>query len=362
MWLTLGQLILLLILPSTTNLLLGIIAVVDAAQSSSRRGNGRPSSSSYDRLISTFSPDGRLEQVEYAALAATRTIMAAVVERQQIIIVAPTGSLLQPIYIDYSDDDDEADETTPLSQHDNVVVDRKEGEAIQEDPSGISASSTSTTNNNSSTMTNQKRAASSRIVWMIGTGIAGDVLYLRDFLRAQALDHAMVWQDVDPTDTRHMVQMLARDAEIQCHRRTFVAGARPLAVAALLLAGGGGGAMVDDDEDAVVPQLALVSGWNGAVTGLDFACLGPHQDAVRAFVQRRCQTATTVPSSRPAVVHVVETLVDAAQQVLGSKTDLDVWIVSSAHGTIRQYTNVRDRASRRRLLDDLPGQPRNGGA
>jgi 20S proteasome alpha/beta subunit len=358
MWLTLGQLILLLILPSTTNLLLGIIAVVDAAQSSSRRGNGRPSSSSYDRLISTFSPDGRLEQVEYAALAATRTIMAAVVERQQIIIVAPTGSLLQPIYIDYSDDDDEADETTPLSQHDDVVVDRKEGEA-QEDPSGISASSSSTTTKYNNTSTNQKRTVS-RIVWMMGTGIAGDVLYLRDFLRAQALDHAMVWQDVDPTDTRHMVQMLARDAEIQCHRRTFVAGARPLGVAALLLAGGGGA--VNDDEDAVVPQLALVSGWNGAITGLDFACLGPHQDAVRAFVQRRLQTATTGPSSRPAVVHVVETLVDAAQQVLGSKTDLDVWIVSSAHGTIRQYTNVRDRTSRRRLLDDcLAGQRQNSG-
>jgi 20S proteasome alpha/beta subunit len=356
--LALWQLILLLILPLTTNLLLGTIAVVDAAQSSSRRGNGRSSSSSsYDRLISTFSPDGRLEQVEYAALAATRTILAAVVDRQQIIIVAPTGSLLQPIYIDYSDDDDEA---TLRSQ--DAVVDRKEGEAVQEDPPGISASSSSTTTKNNSTMTNQKRTVS-RIVWMMGTGIAGDVLYLRDFLREQALDHAMVWQDVNPTDTRHMVQMLARDAEIQCHRRTFVAGARPLGAAALLLTGGGGAAVDDDDDEDAGPQLALVSGWNGAVTGLDFACLGPHQDAVRAFVQRRCQTAMTLPSSRTAVVHLVETLVDAAQQVLGSKTDLDVWIVSSAHGKIRQYTNVRDRASRRRLLDDcLPGQPRNGGA
>jgi 20S proteasome alpha/beta subunit len=322
-----------------------VVVVVDAAQNSRRNSryassSSSSSSSAYDRLISTFSPDGRLEQVEYSAQAATRTILASIDrERNQIIVVAPTGSLLQLIYC--GDDDDDDDDQLLMDDHPTEV----------EDPSSSTSSSSSSAGHHHSENNKKKPAV---LLWMIGTGIAGDVLWLRDFLREQALEHAIVWEDDDNTrggGTVRQIELLARDAEIICHRRTFVAGARPLGALLFLL-----GFLANDDDDhasSTTPQLAEVSGWNGAATGLDFACSGPHRETIQAFVQqRRRSTSSTVGTAAQSSSDVVllETLLDAAQQVLGTKTNLDVWILS-ADGTTRQYTNVRDRASRRRLVE-----------
>jgi 20S proteasome alpha/beta subunit len=278
-----------------------LFCCIDAAQPSRRRygpssTSSTSSSSSYDRLISTFSPQGRLEQVEYSSQAATRTILITIDrDRNQILVVAPTtGSRLEPIFMAYPDD------TT--------------NDTNRTDGGGFKA-------------------------WMIGTGIAGDVLWLRDFLRQQALDHAIVWDN----DRTSLLETLAQDAERHCHRRTFVAGARPLG-AAIGLFGFSNNKRHDNDNDNLSPALAKVSGWSGASTNLEFAYLGPHQEELAAFVEKRKRTMIDT-SAQSAIV---DTLLDAAQQVLGTKTSLDLWIVSSDGGT-RQYTNVCDRASRRRL-------------
>jgi 20S proteasome alpha/beta subunit len=334
---------LLILITTSTMTLRCVDVVVDAAQNSRRNSryasSSSSSSSSYDRLISTFSPDGRLEQVEYSAQAATRTILASIDrERSQIIVVAPTGSLLQLIYC--GDDDDGDDQNSLLDDHPT---------AVEDPPSSTSSSSLSAGHDHSN---NNKKKKPAVLLWMIGTGIAGDVLWLRDFLREQALEHAIVWEDDDTTrggGTVHQIELLARDAETICHRRTFVAGARPLGAVLFLL-----GFLAnndDDDHDASsTPQLAEVSGWNGAATSLDFACTGPHRETIQAFVQQRRRSTSTAQSSAATVL--LETLLDAAQQVLGTKTNLDVWILSS-DGTARQYTNVRDRASRRRLVESV---------
>lgn len=250
---------------------------VNAAQPSRRRYVSS-SSTSYDRLISTFSPEGRLEQVEYSAQAATRTILATIDrEENKIIVVAAIGSRLQPIFNDYSD--------------------------------------------TASTCSFQ--------AWMIGTGIAGDVLWLRDFLRERALERAIILDDTTtPIDT------LAKDAETICHKRTFIAGVRPFGAAFFLFG------FLDG-----IPEIAKVSGWSGATTRLDFACLGPHQDALHTFLQQQRRKVDSTQSA-------VDTLLDAAKHVLGIKTKFDVWILS-ADGETRQYINVHDRASRRRLQECL---------
>lgn len=238
-----------------------LLTLIQAARSAPR---SRTSSSfEYDRIISSFSPEGRLEQVEYSAQAATKTIMAAIQDENQMIVVAPTGSCLEPI----TDEDDS---------------------------------------------------------WIIGTGIAGDFLWLRDTLRQKIIDSKVIWDETTPS-----VERWVREVADSCHQLTFIAGARPLGATAVVLSW----------ERNNVPRILEVSGWNGVAIHSKFACLGPHQDAIQTLLERR-------PTSTLSAM--IEKMVDVAQQMLGKKESLDVWVLNKG-GEIRQYTNIRDRKSRRRL-------------
>ena len=275
---------------STTGILaiLALFFPTDLVQAAHPRSAGarRVSRSAYDRVISEFNPEGRLEQVEYSAHAATRNIIAVIHDNRHIVVVAPTGSRLE------------------------LIITSTDVDSINNTPT---TASTSTSD-------------ADHVCWMIGTGIAGDVLWLRDNLRRLAIQNAIEWDN-----TTVLVGRLVQELAEICHRLTFVPGARPLGAAAMILS-----------WEKNTPGLTEVSGWNGALAHSEFACLGPNHDAIRSLLQRR-------RNDRKEPLSIMVTgLVDVAQQVLGKKEPLDVWVLNETGG-LRQYKNIRDRRSRRRL-------------
>lgn len=187
-----------------------VLPGVEAAHSSSRRrkvfvvdgrGNDR-----YDRSVTTFDPQGRLRQVEYAqqATSSRGRSIAAILGRDgdDTIYVAV-------VVADAAKDATAAAARTDRSRRSQVpklhCLDERYG------------------------------------VWMVSAGLAGDAQYTAAHLRVTAQQHQHVTGEAGT-----VVAQAARELVSLQHQLTHTPGARPLGVTCLLL---GFDQDVDDDEE-----------------------------------------------------------------------------------------------------------------
>eukprot|EP00545_Synedropsis_sp_CCMP1620_P000834 CAMPEP_0119007084 /NCGR_PEP_ID=MMETSP1176-20130426/2758_1 /TAXON_ID=265551 /ORGANISM="Synedropsis recta cf, Strain CCMP1620" /LENGTH=309 /DNA_ID=CAMNT_0006959153 /DNA_START=40 /DNA_END=969 /DNA_ORIENTATION=- len=270
----------LLSLPLLLLLLYPGVTVVEAAHSRRRpvvRSNGQQPK--YDRAITTFSADGRLQQVEYGMEAANRgdTIVAAKINQTLAIVMIPT-----------------------------------------------------TTTSSSS----QKIHRIDAHILMATAGLAGDGRTLASAVRSSCQQHVLSYGE---RPTVHEAAQMA--AQIQ-HDLTKTAGARPLGCSAILV---GVDANDDDANDGVLGEVQIYHTDPGGVLEHCHYCVaGKKKDPILSGVADSFEEAARRDGSSSLAFHVASKTLGLLWKENDDDNDTDdsgkkkqccdVWLVRAISG------------------------------